>query len=171
MKKPPQKVAYLSRNSVVSEISLLLPKWQKSWSKMWPIEQLYIELGYFIGISDKEVRKTSLWVIDKETWIKGPSLPKQINVESFCATALNSTTVLFFALKSSGVRNNFGYDILKNTWFPMYGRLDFVYGNEDKDFMSCTCTNSQEKTYQRYLLVFLSLFFLFQLTIILECLN
>ena len=45
MKKPPQKVAYFSRNSVVSEISLLLPKWQKSWAKMWPIEQLYIELG------------------------------------------------------------------------------------------------------------------------------
>ena len=116
---------------------------------MWPIEQLYIELGYFIGISDKEVRKTSLWVIDKETWIKGPSLPKQINVESFCATALNSTTVLFFGLKSSGIRNNLGYDILKNTWFPMYGRLDFVSGNEDKEFMSCTCTSTQEKTYQR----------------------
>ena len=104
----------------------------------------------FIAINDKEVRKTSLWVIDKELWIKGPSLPKQINVvESFCATALNSTTVLFFDLKSSGIRNNLGYDISKNTWFPMYGRLDFVYGNEDRDFMSCTCTSTQEKTYQR----------------------
>ena len=41
MKKPPQKVAYLSKNSVVSEISLLLP----NSSKMWPIEQLYMELG------------------------------------------------------------------------------------------------------------------------------
>ena len=100
-------------------------------------------------IYDEEVRKTSLWVIDKESWIKGPSLPQQINVERFCATALNSTTVLFFDLKSSGIRNNLGYDILKNTWFPMYGKLDFVYGNEDKDFMSCTCTSTQEKTYQR----------------------
>ena len=45
MKKPPQKVAYLSRNSVVSEIFFFQPKWQISCSKMWPIEQLYIELG------------------------------------------------------------------------------------------------------------------------------
>ena len=55
MKKPPQKVTYLSRNSVVSEIFHLLPtvhcsaaqqpNWQNSCSKMWPIEQLYIELG------------------------------------------------------------------------------------------------------------------------------
>ena len=102
-----------------------------------------------MSLIDEEVRKTSLWVIDKESWIKGPSLPQQINVVSFCATALNSTTVLFFGLKSSGIRNNLGYDILKNTWFPMYGRLDFVYGNEHKEFMSCTCTSTQEKTYQR----------------------
>ena len=48
MKKPPQKVAYLSRNSVFSEYSSFTaqqPKWQKSCSKMSPIEQLYIELG------------------------------------------------------------------------------------------------------------------------------
>ena len=100
-------------------------------------------------VSDEEARKTLLWVIDKESWIKGPSLPKQINVENFCATALNSTTVLFFDLKNSGIRNNLGYDILKNTWFPMYSGLDFVYGNADRDYMSCTCTSTQEKTYQR----------------------
>ena len=46
LKKPPQKVAYLSRNSVVSEIFFFQPKWQISCSKMWPIEQLYIELGF-----------------------------------------------------------------------------------------------------------------------------
>ena len=40
LKKPPQKVAYLSKNSVVSEIFLLLQT-----AQMWPIEQLYIELG------------------------------------------------------------------------------------------------------------------------------
>ena len=45
MKKTPQKVAYLSRNSVVLEIFHLLPKWQNLCSQMWPIEQLYIELG------------------------------------------------------------------------------------------------------------------------------
>ena len=49
MKKPPQKVAYLSRNSVVSEFFFLTAqqsKWQNSCSQMWSIEQLYIELGY-----------------------------------------------------------------------------------------------------------------------------
>ena len=53
MKKPPQKVAYLSRNSVVSEIfhftahsAAQQPKWQNSCSKMWSIEQLHIELGF-----------------------------------------------------------------------------------------------------------------------------
>ena len=47
MKKPPQKVAYLSKNSVVSEISLLLPNSPNGriLVPMWPIEQLYMELG------------------------------------------------------------------------------------------------------------------------------
>ena len=107
-------------------------------------------------IVEEEIRKTSLWIIDKESWIKGPSLPKQIKVENFCATALNSTTVLFFGLESSGIRNNLGYDVLKNIWFPMYDKLDFIYGNEDRDFIACTCTSTQDKTYQRYV-VFLSL--------------
>ena len=52
MKEPPQKVAYLSRNSIVSEfftyclLTAQQPKWQKSCSKMRSIEQLYIELGF-----------------------------------------------------------------------------------------------------------------------------
>ena len=52
MKKPTQKVAYLSRNSVVSEIfyqspfSAQQPKWQNSCSQMWLKKQLYIELGF-----------------------------------------------------------------------------------------------------------------------------
>ena len=46
--KPPLKVAYLSRNSVILDIFIILPnstKWQNICSKMWPIGQLYIELG------------------------------------------------------------------------------------------------------------------------------
>ncbi len=98
-------------------------------------------------------------MIDKESWINGPALPKQIIADhfwAFCATALNSTTVLFFSFKSSGIKTILGYDMLKNTWFPMYDKLDFMYGNEDHDLISCTCTSTQEKTYQRYF-VFLSL--------------
>ena len=30
------------------------PKWQKSWSKLWPIEQLYIELGARSEIKSSE---------------------------------------------------------------------------------------------------------------------
>ena len=48
LKKPPSKVAYFSRILVVSEIfhnAAQQPKWQNLCSKMWPIEQLYIELG------------------------------------------------------------------------------------------------------------------------------
>ena len=52
LKKLPKKVAYLGRNSVVSEIFLFClnaaqqPKWQNSCSQMWPIEQMYTELGF-----------------------------------------------------------------------------------------------------------------------------
>ena len=56
MKKPHQKVAYLSRNSVVSEIFLFLPNSPngrihvpKCPAQMWPIEQLYIELGCLVN--------------------------------------------------------------------------------------------------------------------------
>ena len=47
IKKTPQKVAYLSKISVISDIfsnTAQQPKWQNSCSQMWPIEQLYIEL-------------------------------------------------------------------------------------------------------------------------------
>ena len=49
MKKPLEKVAYLSRNSVVSEIFHLLPNSPNGRIhvfQMWSIEQLYIELGF-----------------------------------------------------------------------------------------------------------------------------
>ena len=55
MKKPPQKVAYFSRNSVVSEIfyhcpfTAQQPKWQNSCSQMWLKKQLYIELGVLLS--------------------------------------------------------------------------------------------------------------------------
>ena len=48
LKKTPQKVAYLRKISVVSEIfhnTAQQPKWQNSCSQIWQIEQLYIELG------------------------------------------------------------------------------------------------------------------------------
>ena len=45
MKKPPQKVAYLSRNSIFSEIFHLLPNSPNGRIHVPKYEQLYIELG------------------------------------------------------------------------------------------------------------------------------
>ena len=47
MIKLPKKVAYLTEFPSLQKFSLTAhqPKWQNSYSKMWPIEQLYIELG------------------------------------------------------------------------------------------------------------------------------
>ena len=49
LKKPPQKVAYLIKQKFRRFRNFLFtaqqPKWQKTYSKKWPIEQLYIELG------------------------------------------------------------------------------------------------------------------------------
>jgi hypothetical protein len=48
MKKPPQKVAYFKqkfRRFRNFPFPAQQPKWQSLCSKMWPIEQLYIELG------------------------------------------------------------------------------------------------------------------------------
>ena len=47
MKKPSQNVAYLSRNSVVSEFFSIFAQ-QPRWQKMWCIEKLYIEQGCWI---------------------------------------------------------------------------------------------------------------------------
>ena len=48
LKKPPSKVAQKNSNPLVFSLLPAQPKWPKqknSRSKMWPIDQLYIELG------------------------------------------------------------------------------------------------------------------------------
>ena len=48
LKKPPSKVAQKNSNPLFFPLLPAQPKWPKkknSCSKMWPIDQLYIELG------------------------------------------------------------------------------------------------------------------------------
>ena len=48
LKKPPSKVAQKNSNPLFFPCCPELPKWPKqknSWSELWPIDQLYIELG------------------------------------------------------------------------------------------------------------------------------
>ena len=48
---------------------------------------------------------TSLWHIERELWISGPKLPEKIakSPNYMCATALNSTTVIFITRESQSL--------------------------------------------------------------------
>ena len=58
--------------------------------------------------------KTSIWTIKKEKWIQGPKIPLFLvkNGIMFCATAINSTFVMFIGMQDSV----FTYDFTTETW-------------------------------------------------------
>ena len=58
--------------------------------------------------------KTSIWTIEKEKWIQGPKIPLFLVIDdnTFCATAINSTFVMFIGMQNS----IFAYDFTKGTW-------------------------------------------------------
>ena len=59
---------------------------------------------------------TALWHIERELWISGPKLPEKIakSPNYMCATALNSTTVMFITRESQSlITYNFENDIWK----------------------------------------------------------
>ena len=58
--------------------------------------------------------KTSIWNIEKEKWIQGPKIPLVLDLDSpmFCATAINSTFVMFIGMRDSV----FTYDFTTETW-------------------------------------------------------
>ena len=93
-KKPPSKVAYLSRILVVSEIfhnTAQQPKWQNSCSKMWPIEQLYIELGSSAEVSSQTLEGS---VLQLRTKLVSTVLPLLIlnqlcNLKAFHVEGIN----------------------------------------------------------------------------------
>ena len=80
------------------------------------------------GFIDKlEVMKfqyeTSIWLIDREIWIKGPELPSNTEYSMFCGTAINSTFVMFFGMDSI-MEFVISYDFTTNIWrkvfFPLW---------------------------------------------------
>ena len=58
--------------------------------------------------------KTSIWTIEKEKWIQGPKIPLDLLLDgsTFCATAINSTFVMFIGMQDSV----FTYDFTTETW-------------------------------------------------------
>ena len=64
--------------------------------------------------------KTSIWTVEKEKWIQGPKVPILLfHSPSFCATAINSTFVMFIGMLDSVVTYDFTTEIwsnIKNPW-------------------------------------------------------
>ena len=57
--------------------------------------------------------KTSIWAVEKEKWIQGPKIPLDLlDGSTFCATAINSTFVMFIGMQNSV----FTYDFTTETW-------------------------------------------------------
>ena len=99
LKKPPSKVAYLRRILVVSEIfhnTALQPKWHNSCSKMWPIEQLYIELGSQSNRATQTlttVRATVIWIVK--------NCPKNLILSENISWASNHPSQIHFSVKKT----------------------------------------------------------------------
>ena len=61
--------------------------------------------------------KTSIWNTEKEKWIQGPIIPLVLVIDNnfFCATAINSTFVMFIGMQNSVFTYDFTTEIWKNT--------------------------------------------------------
>ena len=63
--------------------------------------------------------KTSIWIIEKEKWIQGPKIPLDLlDGFTFCATAINSTFVMFIGMLDSVVTYDFTTEIWTNVLIP-----------------------------------------------------
>ena len=101
--------------------------------------------------------KTSLWVINREVWIHGPELPQMIieydqdfsHPKQICATAVNSTTVYFFVIGNNGIAFVLTYDFISKFW-NILSKNPLIDNCAFPPCMGqCTCTTSQDKSYQR----------------------
>ena len=95
--------------------------------------------------------KTSLWVIDREIWIDGPDILPLLREKSFCATAVNSTTVFFFIGGLVGISKVVTYDFMSHVWTILSENLLVDDCNEFYDlcYSSCTCASHSVKSYNR----------------------
>ena len=101
--------------------------------------------------------KTSLWVIEKATWIIGPELPQfffQVNPfhqfgSHFCATSVNSTTAYFFFIGKNGISRVVTYNIMHNIWTILPQKLSIGDCPMPWCWGLCTCTSSQTKLGKR----------------------
>jgi hypothetical protein len=62
--------------------------------------------------------KTSIWTIEKEKWIQGPKVPILLLHKTFCATAINSTFVIFIGMLDSVVTYDFTTEIWSSIPIP-----------------------------------------------------
>ena len=94
--------------------------------------------------------KTSLWVIRKATWINGPKLPQfLLQYDLYCATAVNSTTVLFFFIGENGISKVITYNIIHNIWTILPQELSICDFHFPWCLGLCTCTSSQTRLGKR----------------------
>ena len=63
--------------------------------------------------------KTSIWAVEKEKWIQGPKIPLYLlDGSTFCATAINSTFVMFIGMQNSVFTYDFTTEIWSNIQIP-----------------------------------------------------
>ena len=77
-------------------------------------------LGGFGGDNSAWIpqEKTSIWTIEKEKWIQGPKVPILLLHGVFCATAINSTFVMFIVMLDSIFTYDFTTEIWSNIQIP-----------------------------------------------------
>ena len=99
------------------------PKWQNSCSKMWSIEQLYIELGVFYLVK-VELSFLNVWSVKSSSWV---SL-----IICFCLCCLGNETKQRQKRKTSDPMNY--YFIFQNmiSWKPM---IDYVLDRAKVQFL------------------------------------
>ena len=82
--------------------------------------------------------ETDLWVMDRDIWIDGPKLhQKVLKTSGYCATVLNSTTVIFVGIGGSG-KEVLTFDFGEKIW----KKLPNIISGIEK----CTYSSLQSKS-------------------------
>ena len=85
-----------------------------------------------------EQLETDLWVMDRDIWIDGPKLHQKVLKSSgYCATVLNSTTVIFVGIGDSG-SEALTFDFGQKIWKKLPDVISKIE--------MCTCTSLHDKS-------------------------